>query len=73
MEPDPIVEEIREIRERLAAKFNYDVVAIAKDAQVRDALGDRLVVRRASRPPVNPADPGAWWGRWPARSKTPRV
>ena len=52
MPPDPIVEEIRAIRDRLAAKFNYDVAAIVKDAQQRDAAGDRLVVRREPRPAV---------------------
>jgi hypothetical protein len=28
MPPDPIVEEIRLIRDQLAAKFNYDIAAI---------------------------------------------
>lgn len=55
MEPDPIVAEIRAIRDRIAAKFNYDIAAMVKDAQQRDAIGDRLVVRRAPRPPVPPA------------------
>ena len=52
MQPDPIVEEIRAIRDRLAAQFNYDIGALVKDAQKRDALGDRLVVRRSPRPPI---------------------
>ena len=30
---DPIVEEIRQIREAYAAKFNYDIEAIVKDIQ----------------------------------------
>ena len=51
MEPDPIVAEIREIREHLAARFGYDIDAIAKDAQERDAAGDREVV---SLPPRRP-------------------
>lgn len=50
MLPDPIVTEIRSIREQIAAEFNYDVEAIVKDAQQRDAAGDRLVVRREPRP-----------------------
>lgn len=54
MQPDPVVAEIRMIREQLAAKFDYDIAAIARDARERDALGDRLVVRRAPRPPIIP-------------------
>ena len=54
MQPDPVVAEIRIIRERLAAKFNDDVAAIGRDAQQRDAAGDRVVVRRESRPAVKP-------------------
>jgi hypothetical protein len=52
---DPIVDEIREIRERHAAQFGFDVRAIAKDAQERDAVGDRKVVRLSPRRPVVPA------------------
>ena len=52
MEPDPIVAEIRAIRERLAARFNYDIDAMVKDAQERDAAGDREVVRLPPRRPV---------------------
>ena len=54
MQPDPVVAEIRLIRERLAAQFNYDVRAIGRDARQRDAVGDRLVVRREPRPAVKP-------------------
>ena len=54
MQPDPVVTEIRMIRERIAAKFNYDVRAIGRDARQRDATGDRLVVRREPRPVVKP-------------------
>lgn len=49
MQPDPVVAEIRLIRDRLAAKFDYDIAAIGRDAQQRDAAGDRLVVRREPR------------------------
>ncbi len=52
MSPDPIVTEIHNIREQIAAEFNYDLHAMVKDAQQRDASGDRLVVRREPRPPV---------------------
>jgi hypothetical protein len=33
MPTDPIVKEIRQIRDKLAAKFNYDVTAIARARQ----------------------------------------
>lgn len=52
MSPDPIVAEIRRIREEIAARFNYDTGAILKYAQERDAAGDRQVVRRPPRRPV---------------------
>lgn len=53
MPTDPMVAEIREIRERRAARFGYDIRAIVADAQARDASGDREVVRL---PPRAPAD-----------------
>jgi hypothetical protein len=52
MEPDPIVAEIRAIRDRLAARFDYDIDAIVEDARQRDAAGDRKVVRLPPRRPV---------------------
>lgn len=54
MSSDPIVAEIRRIREQIAAEFNYDLHAMVKDAQQRDATGDRLVVRREPRPALKP-------------------
>ncbi len=47
---DPIVAEIRKIRELRAARFGFDVRAIVKDAQQRDACGDRRIVRLPPRP-----------------------
>jgi hypothetical protein len=35
---DPIVAEVRRVREQLAAKFNYDVHAIFEDMRKREAL-----------------------------------
>jgi hypothetical protein len=47
---DPIVAEVRRVREQLAARFNFDVNAIFADIQKRQAaLGPRLVSR--VRPP----------------------
>ena len=54
MSSDPIVAEIRRIREQIAAEFNYDLHALVKDAQQRDAAGDRLVVRREPRAALQP-------------------
>lgn len=51
MQSDPIVAEIREIRERRAARFGFCIRAIVKDAQERDAVGDRQVVRLPPRRP----------------------
>lgn len=50
MSPDPVVAEIHAIRERLAAKFGFDVREIGRDARQRDAVGDRKIVRRPPRP-----------------------
>lgn len=41
---DPIVEEIRKIREAYAKKFNYDIEAIAKDLRKKERAGGRKVV-----------------------------
>lgn len=48
---DPIVAEIRAIRESRAARFHFNIDAIVKDAQKRDAVGDRPVVRLVPRVP----------------------
>lgn len=52
MPPDPIVEEIHEIRRQLSASFGYDIHAIAEDARQRDAEDDRPVMRRPPRRPA---------------------
>lgn len=52
MQSDPIVVEIRQLREDLAARFGFDIGAIVRGAQERDAAGDRVVVRRAPRRPL---------------------
>lgn len=50
MHDDPVVADIREIREEQAARLAFDVRAIGRDAQQRDAAGDRPVVSRPPRP-----------------------
>jgi hypothetical protein len=50
MYDDPIVNEVRKTRERLAKKFNFDVGAIFKDLRKQQAkLGNRLVRRERKR------------------------
>lgn len=47
MYDDPIVNEVREIRERLSKKHNFEVEAIFDDIRKRQALvGSRLVRHR---------------------------
>ncbi len=58
MNSDPIVAEIRNLREQRAARFGFDIRLIVKDARKRDAFGDRQVVRRAPRRPVVAAQGG---------------
>ena len=41
---DPIVEEVRAIREELAAKFDYDIREIVADAQRRQAASQSRIV-----------------------------
>jgi hypothetical protein len=44
---DPIVQEVRREREKLSAKFNFDVGAIFEDLRKRQStLGPRLVRRK---------------------------
>jgi hypothetical protein len=58
MYDDPIVNEVRKTRERLAKKFNYDVGAIFKDLRKQQAkLGNRLVRRGGKRGSEQPPTP----------------
>lgn len=45
---DPIVEEVRRIRQEHAARFNYDLDAICRDLQAQEKASGRTYV---SRPP----------------------
>lgn len=55
MPSDPIVAEIRKLRESRAARFGFDIRSIVDDARARDATGDREIVRRTARRPLAPA------------------
>lgn len=50
MYPDPVVAEIRRIREQQAERFGFDVRAIVRDAQQRDAADPRGTIRLPPRP-----------------------
>jgi len=52
MEPDPVVAEVRAIREQLAARLGFRIPDIVKEAQRQDAVGDRKVVRLRPRHPI---------------------
>jgi hypothetical protein len=54
MNSDPLVAEIRKVRELRAARFGFDIRKIVKDVQERDASGDREVVRLQPRRPIVP-------------------
>ena len=54
---DPIVADVRRIREELSARFDFDVTAILDDIRARQtALGSRLV-RSKRTPEAKPAEP----------------
>ena len=52
MVPNPITEEIREIRHRLAAQFDNDVFRIGAETRRRQATSGRRVIRLPSRTPA---------------------
>jgi len=51
MQHDPVVAEIRRIREELAARFNYDIHAIVEYARQQDAADNRKLIRLPPRRP----------------------
>ena len=60
---DPIVEEVRRNREEYAARFDYDIRAICREARERQKKSERRIVslpaRRLATPASPPAPPGA--------------
>jgi len=52
MREDPIVEEVRKRREENAARFEFDVRAVAEDARKRESKGTHPL---QSPPPRKPA------------------
>lgn len=54
---DPIVEEVHRVREKLAAKFDFDIKAFFADLRKRQAaLGDRLVRQKKRAAPAAEVD-----------------
>lgn len=49
MRNDPIVEEVRKFREQRAARFGYDLRAIARDVKKREKEGGRKIVSFARK------------------------
>ena len=50
--PDPIIAELRAVRDTHAARFNYDVTAIFQDIRAMQAMSGREYVYR---PGIDPA------------------
>ncbi len=50
MAVDLIIAEVRQIRDELAKRFNYDLRAIIRDARERQVAGGREVVTLPPRP-----------------------
>jgi hypothetical protein len=56
---DPIVAEVHRAREKLAAKYNFDIDAFFADVRRRQAsLGNRLVLQEKRAEPTAEADRG---------------
>lgn len=51
---DPIIEEIHRIRREYAARFNFDIRAMCRDGEEREARGEFRDFQRADLRPVTP-------------------
>jgi hypothetical protein len=58
MKRDPIVEEVRRIREQYAARFGYDLKKIYRDLKERERRGEFSVVHRSPRASRRPPRTG---------------
>ena len=56
LQPDPIIAEVRAIRDQHAARFDYDVKAIFRDIQARQEASGRQYVRYPARRTVPESD-----------------
>ena len=64
---DPIIAELRAIRQAYAARFDYDVEAIFKDIRARQKASGRDYVRLTARRPVSSVEDRTPPGDIPAR------
>ena len=63
MTDDPIMAELRATRDRLAARFNYDVEAIFRHIQAREARSGLTYIPCPPRPPESAASESRARGR----------
>ncbi|MDD9993745.1 MAG: hypothetical protein OXP75_18260 [Rhodospirillales bacterium] len=56
---DPIISEVRAVRDAHAARFNYDVAAIFRDIRAMQEESGRDYIRLPSRPVVASVAPSA--------------
>ena len=56
---DPIVEEVRKIRQAIAAKFNYNINAIVEDARKREGTSGHPIAQPRKRRPKPDAGPSS--------------
>ena len=70
MSRDPVVDEARAIKEKLAARFNFDVRAIGEDARKRQGTNGRTVLSPPPKPLVESKRTAAPGGRAPRREMT---
>jgi hypothetical protein len=54
MSKDPVVEEIRAIRDEYARRFNYDIEAMCRDLRAREPHSGHEVVTLPPKRPVRP-------------------
>ena len=69
MRKDPIVDEVRKIREKHAAKFNYDIKAIMADAQKRQYKSGHKIVSFTKSPASIPHPRAGWKKKFQSLSK----
>jgi hypothetical protein len=51
-DPNPIVDEVRAVRDAIAKECDYDIVKIAEAVRVREVKSGRTFVRLPPRKPV---------------------
>ena len=55
MSQDEIIDEVRRERDKIAARFEYDLARLFKALEAEEARGGRKVVSRPNRRPIRPA------------------